>query len=76
MKTLLRIIVAVPSAVAPVFEQGMRIIPFVRLWSTTERIESRPWTGGKSVIKSMERWVKGQVEVGPGIGRRAGRVGW
>jgi hypothetical protein len=56
---LSRIIVAVVSAVALVFEQGMKIIPFVRPWSTTERIESRPQTGGKSVIKSMERWAKG-----------------
>jgi hypothetical protein len=42
LKTLSRIIVAVALAVAPVFEQGMRIIPFIRPWSTTERIESRP----------------------------------
>ena len=55
LKTLSRIIVAVVLEVAPIFEQGMRIIPFIRLWSTTERIESRPQMGGKSVIKSMER---------------------
>ena len=54
LKTLSRIKVAVALAVAPNFEQGTKIIPFVRLWSTTERIESRPHTGSKLVMKSME----------------------
>jgi hypothetical protein len=67
--------VAVASAVAPYFEQGTRIIPFVRPWSTMDKIESKPRTGGNLVTKSMERWAKGQVEVGPGIGIKAGHVG-
>ena len=54
LKTLFRIIVAVESAMAPSFEQGTKIIPFVRPWSTTEKRESCPRTGDKSVIKSME----------------------
>ena len=44
---------AVSSAVI-VFEQGMRIIPFVNPWSTTTRMELCPFTGGRSVMKSME----------------------
>ena len=31
-----------------VFEQGMRIIPFVNPWSITTRMESCPFTSGKS----------------------------
>ncbi len=54
LKMWLRIIVTVASAVAPSFKQGTKIIPFVRPWSTMEKIESSPCTGGKSMIKSME----------------------
>ena len=49
LKTWSRIIVAVASAVAPSFEQGTKIIPFVRPWSTTEKIESSPRTCRMSV---------------------------
>ena len=67
---------AVESGVAPSFEQGTKIIPFVRPWSTTEKIESSPRMGGKSVIKSMDIWAKGCVDVGLGIGINACFVGW
>ncbi len=71
LKTWFRIIVAVASAVAPSFEQGTKIIPFIRPWSTMEKIESSPRTGGRSVIKSIEIWAKGRIDVGPGIGINA-----
>ena len=36
------------SSVVIVFEHGIRIIPFVSPWSTTTRMESCPFTGGRS----------------------------
>ena len=45
---------AVSSAVI-VFEQGMRITPLVRPWSTTTKIESKSRIRGRSVIKSIEQ---------------------
>ena len=58
---------AAPSAVK-VFEQGVKITPFERPRSTTTRIESNPFTVGKSVIKSMEQLAKGRVDFAPSIG--------
>jgi hypothetical protein len=46
---------ATPSVVI-VLLQGERITPFVRLWSTTTIIESKPLLRGRSVIKSTESW--------------------
>jgi hypothetical protein len=56
---LLRIMVVIASAVAPVFEQGMRIIPFVRPWSTMER-KNQGLTGSKSVINLWKGEQKGE----------------
>ena len=61
-----------PSSVR-VFEQGVRITPFISLWSTMDKIASMTVpllsvTGGRSVIKFMDRFAKGQVVIGPGIG--------
>ena len=60
-----------PSSVR-VFAQGVRTTFFIRPWSTTDKTTSTmvPFgrvIGGKSVIKSMEQLVNGQVVVGPGI---------
>ena len=60
-----------PSSVR-VFEQEVRITPFVSPWSTMDKIASTtvPLSrviGGRSVIKSMDRFAKGQVVVGLGI---------
>ena len=64
-----------------VFEQGVRITPFVSPWSTTDKIMSTtvPLSrviGGRSVIKSMYRFVKGRVVVDPGIGLNNGADGF
>ena len=48
---------AVSSAVI-VFEHGIRIIPFVNPWLTTTRMESYPFTDGRSVMKSIEQFAK------------------
>ena len=45
-----------------VFEQGMRITPFVRPWLTTTIKESCPFDGGRSVIKSTDSCLKGRGE--------------
>ena len=58
----------VPSAVK-VFEQGIKITPFERPWSTTTKIESSPLTNGRSVIRSMEQLANGRVVFAPSIGR-------
>ena len=42
--------------------QGVKITPLVSPWSTTTNIESKPFTGGRSVIKSMEQLAKGRVD--------------
>ena len=48
--------------VSIVFEQGVSITPFVRLWSTTTIRESCPCERGKSVIRLTESCLKGRVE--------------
>ena len=65
---------AVFSAVI-VFEHGIRIIPFVNPWLTTTRMESCPFTGGRSVIKSIEQFVKGRVVEAPSVGKKEGFIG-
>ena len=62
-------------AASIVFEQGMRITPFVRPWSTTTIKESCPFDEGRSVMRSTESCLKGRAEV-DGIGASGGRVGW
>ena len=63
------------SSAVIVFEQGIRIIPFVNPWSTTTRMESYPFTGGRSVMKSMEQFANGRVVEAPSMGRKEGFVG-
>ena len=58
-----------------VFEQGMRIIPLVSLWSIITRMESCPFTRGRSVMKSMEQFKKGLVVKGPSMGKNNGLAG-
>jgi hypothetical protein len=65
---------AVPSAVI-VLLQGMRITPLLRAWSTTTKIESKPFTRGKSVMKSIEQYAKGQVDLAPSVGINASLEG-
>ena len=62
-----------PSAVI-VLEQGMRITPFVSPWSTTDRIESCPWLGGRLVMKSADIFAKGLLDFGPSIGAKGATV--
>ena len=57
------------SSEVRVLLQGSKITPFERPWSTTTRIESYPSAGGRSVIKSMEQFAKGRVEVAPSVGK-------
>ena len=64
-----------PSA-ETVLEQGIRITPFIRPWSTTERIESNPFDGGRSVMRSMDVWAKGLRDFGGSIGIKVGCVGF
>jgi hypothetical protein len=54
----------------------MRITPFVRPWSTTTNIESNPSDIGKSVIKSIEQFVKGRVDFAPSTSKNAGLDGF
>src|SRR2546429_5703780 len=63
------------SSAVQVFFIGVNIIPFVSPWSTMDNIQSNPSSGGRSVIKSMEIWVKGFVEEGPLIGCIGGFIG-
>ena len=56
-------------------EQGVRITPFVRPWSTMTMIESKPKEGGRLVMRSTESCLKGRVVV-DGMGQRGGVVGW
>ena len=58
-----------------VLQQGARITPFVRPWSTITKIESKAEEGGRSVMRSTESCLNGRVEV-DGIGQRGGVVGW
>ena len=65
---------ATPAA-SIVFEQGMRITPFVRLWLTTTINESCPLEGGRSVTRSTESCLNGSGEQ-EGMGASGGRVRW
>ena len=62
-------------ATSMVFEQGMRITPFVRPWSTTTINESCPLEGGRSVTQLMESCLNGSGEE-EGMRVSGGRVGW
>ena len=63
-----------PAALV-VFEQGMMITPFIRLWSTTTMMESMLPTRGRSVTKSTESCLNSSVEV-DGTGFNGGHVEW
>ena len=63
------------SMASTVLEQGIIITPFIRLWSTTTKIESLPRTSGRSVTRSTEICLKGREE-DEGIGFSSGLVGW
>ena len=74
-------IISLAPSLVRVFEQGVRITPFISPWSTMDKIMSRTVPvsrviGGRSVIKSMDRFVKGQVVVGPGTGLNDGADGF
>ena len=58
--------IAIPSKVTP-FVISINIIPFVRPWSTTDKIESKPFNLGKSVMKSIAIWANGRLDCGAGI---------
>ena len=49
-------------ATSMVFEQGMRITPFIRLWLTTTINKSCPFEGGRSVTRLTESCLKGRGE--------------
>ena len=61
-------------AASMVFEQGMRITPFVRPWSTMTINESCPFEGGGSVMRSTESCLKGKGE-DKGMKTSGGQVG-
>ena len=61
---------ATPMA-SMVFEQGMRITPFIRPWLTMTINESCPFDGGRSVMRSTENCLKGRGE-DEGIGVSGG----
>ena len=63
------------SSAVIVFEQEIRIIPFVSPWSIITKMESWPWTGGKSVMKSIEQFPKGRVEEATSVGTNASLAG-
>ena len=56
------------------FEQGMRITPFVRLWSTMTINESCLFEGGRLVTRSTESCLNGRGEE-EGMGASGGQVG-
>ena len=64
---------AIPAALT-VLEQGARITPFVRPWSTMTITESNPEEIGRSVMRSTESCLKGRETVDE-IGQRGGMVG-
>ena len=64
---------AIPAA-STVLEQGARITPFVRPWTTMTITESNPEERGRSVMRSTESCLKGRETVDK-IGQRGGRVG-
>ena len=45
-----------------VFEQGMRITPFIRPWSTMTINESCPFEGGRFMTRLTESCLKGRGE--------------
>ena len=55
---------------------GMRITPLVSPWSTTTNIESNPSDKGKSVIKSIEQFANGRVDIAPSTGKNVGFHGF
>ena len=57
-----------------VLEQGARITPFVRPWSTTTITESNPEERGRLVIRSTESCLKGRETVDE-IGQSGGTAG-
>ena len=65
---------AAPSVVR-VFVQGDKITPFERPWSTMTKIESKPSTGGMSVMRSIEQLANGLVVAAASIGIKAGCEG-
>ena len=54
-------LITVPLAVI-VLSHGMRITPLVSPWSTMTKIESKPSTGGKSVMRSIKQLANGRVD--------------
>ena len=58
-----------------IFEQGIKITPFVNPWSTITKRESSPLTIGRSVIISMEQLANGLVVWAPSVGMYAGCEG-
>ena len=73
LKTKLKSNWAIPAA-STVSEQGARITPFVRPWSTTTMTESNLEEGGRSVMRSTESCLKGRETVDE-IGQRGGTRG-
>ena len=61
-------------AVSMVLEQGMRITPFIRPWSTMTINESCPFKGGREVTRLTESCLNGRGE-DEGMGASGGRVG-
>ena len=59
-----------------VLVQGMRTMALEQSWSITNRIESCPWDGGRSVMKSMLTWENGNEFLSAEIGMSGGEVGW
>ena len=64
---------AIPTA-STVLEQGARITPFIRPWSTMTITESNSEERGRSVMRSTESCLKGRETVDE-IGQRGGTVG-
>ena len=63
----------IPTA-SMVLEQGARITPFVRPWSTMTITESKLEETGRSVMRLTESCLKGRETVDE-IGQRGGVVG-
>src|ERR1700749_1213026 len=75
LENTLSIKISAMSSADAVFFVAVSIIPFVSPWSTMDNIESKPSSGGRSVIRSIDIWLKGRVEVGPLIGCIGGLIG-
>ena len=73
LKTLLRKICAISVALM-VLKQGVRITPFIRPWSTMTMIESWLSKDGRSVMRSMESYLKRRI-VEEAMGMSGGMVG-